>query len=173
MANFFYKTVATGLGIKHLTEKELCLDWFWKELKLCSDWPFLSVFLFGQDFHLDWSQSISWTFPNSGMIHRKNLKGPPAAPPQCHVSARQSRANWGTKMINQPLNKGELCPGNKKVASGGVPSLKLTSSLPPSKKYGWKIVIIFLLGKTPIFQRKKRNGVLVCRGGVFSPIFFL
>ena len=161
--HFFYertsKGIATGLGIKHLTEKELCLDWFWKELKLYVGIDhFFQFFCLGRTFIWMGHNQLSWTCPNSEMIHKKNLKGPPA-PPQCHVSGRNSRANWGTMMINNPLNKGELqyVLEQKNGIGRCVPSLKLTSSLPPEKCMVGRWCG-FLLGKPPIFMGKKRIG---------------
>ena len=118
---------------------------------------FCLFFCLGKSFIWMGHNQFSWTCPNSEMIHKRS-QGPPA-PAQCHVSARKSRANWGTMMINQPLNKGQLC----------LPSLKLTSSLPSWKMYGWKMMR-FPFWENPPFSGQKsemalssqRSGYLIC-----------
>ena len=48
--------------------------------------------------------------------------------------------------------KGQLCPGNKKVASGGVPSPKLTSKFALLKDVWLEDDAASFLGKPPIFR---------------------
>lgn len=120
---------------------------------------FCLFFCLGKSFIWMGHNQFSWTCPNSEMIHKRS-QGPPA-PAQCHVSARKSRANWGTMMINQPLNKGQLC----------LPSLKLTSSLPSWKMYGWKMMR-FPFWENPPFSGQKSEMALSFFGRVFFPPIF-
>lgn len=60
----------------------------------------------------------------------------------------------------------------QKMASGGVPSLKLTSSLPSWKMYGWKMMR-FPFWENPPFSGKKSEMALSFFGRVFFSPHFL